>query len=245
MTIQIEGNEHDVYYCHSCDTSFQEPRPWHGYIFLPSENSLGFIRDDDGDFLIPGDTKILVGKPGYACHNDDWACLISESDWTHPTCEQWVCSCGNTFDFDNDCCSHHAYSTSDDALNAARTCCNDVLEGEKKPEAPMPPEKPVVGEQFVVLEDRPQGSAFPKDAVVQIDSVGDSPYKDYGYAVSAHVVGGDDSRWSCYSKYLQKITGTTYSVDPAKTKEVELDEMLNDKFKPKTGEKKKVTVIEF
>jgi len=238
VTIQIETNEHDVYFCHSCDCSFTYAQPWQGYIFLPSNNEHGFVRDEDGDFLLIGDTKILVGKEGYACHNDDYACLISESDWTHPTCEMWVCSCGNTFAFDNDYCSHHEHSSKEDALSSARACCNDVLEGEKKPDQPAVPEKPVKGGQYVVLTDRPQGANWPKNTVIEIDEVAEKGGA-HGYVVAAHAV-GEDTRWNCYSTELQKVTAV-----PEQTKDIELEEMLNEKFKPKTGEKKKVTVIEF
>jgi hypothetical protein len=113
------------YYCNSCDCYFEESEgPRKGHYFVTSNG----YRDDDGDTFLAGETKILVGVPTWACHNEDSTCFLDQGDWTMIECSGYRCtSCGQEFTYDNDHCSAHQFGTGADgrkgAEHAANHCC--------------------------------------------------------------------------------------------------------------------------
>jgi hypothetical protein len=229
VTIQLETNNHDVYRCHSCDVTFPYIQPYEGFIYLPSNIAIRW--DEDNDFL--AESKVLVGKPGFACHNEDGSCLIESDGWSKvEDCEMWVCKCGTTYTFDNERCTDHAYSTKDDALEAAKRCCNDVPEGEA-PAAPAAADNtPKVDDEYIVMTNRPEGAHWDAGTRVIITEVG-GDRGDGSRVLRARAV-GEDVQWNCYSTSLKKVE-----------KEASLDDIIANKFTPKKGADKKVTYIEF
>lgn len=110
MTNPVRFTVHEKYACKSCDCTFDEPAPMKGYWF---DSSSGW-RDEDGDAFFEGDKKILIGKETYCCHNEEYSCFISESDWTEVKCEGYRCSsCGVEYTWDNEHCSEHSFSYND------------------------------------------------------------------------------------------------------------------------------------
>lgn len=140
MTNPVHFKNVHKYVCNSCDCHMEgENEPRKGFWFRTSEG----WRDEDGDTFYEGKTKVLIGKPTLACHNEDYPCLIDEDGWTKVECEGYRCgSCGSEYTWDNDHCSDHSYSYSNSEKIAqlceqsARDCCTDKT----NPEAPAVPE---------------------------------------------------------------------------------------------------------
>jgi hypothetical protein len=215
-------NDHDIYRCYSCELTYSGT-PQEGHYFEIS--SLGADVDDDNDFFIAGDKKIIVGRPTKACHNDDYPCIIDDSMWCNVICEMLLCDCGATYEFDNDYCTAHGFSTKEDAASAARRCaCQKTTETIKAAD------KPNVGDLLVCKEDRAQGSIWKKGVVIKVKEVGTHLNDSEGWVLSAIAEPDSQSQgtWNIYS-------GST---------EPYIDDGLADKFRPKTAEKK-VVHIEF
>lgn len=111
------------YYCNNCNwTYWGYDAPMKGYWFDVTGPST--VLDQDGDPFFEGGPKVIKGRETYCCHNEEYPHFIGEGDWEHVSCQAWKCDeCGDTYAFDNDNCSDHAYSESEDAERDAKQCC--------------------------------------------------------------------------------------------------------------------------
>lgn len=235
-TIELTDNKHDVYYCNNCDLTFKQPGPMTGYKFLTGSEGVNgrYPRfDDDNDFFLEGETKVIVGKPSYACHNEDYPCFLDEGHWTEPTCEMFECSgCGEQFTFDNDYCSDHSYSSQADAKSAAKRHLQDHHGVSTDAETqPLKSGEVQVGDLVKVNITGVDGCGWYEGDHIKVTEVNEgSPWVRGICVTSQGEHGTEGAAWNI------RVTNVTM-VSPY------VPDDLADKFKPKQAEKK-VTYID-
>jgi hypothetical protein len=170
---------------------------------------------------------VLVGKPCYGCHNDEYPCFLDEGEWTIPQCEMYVCSCGAEYTFDNDECTDHSYSTETDAKQAAERCLASHSKSTPTPtsDAPLKYGDVKVGDKIRVSETGADGGGWYEGDIVEVTEI--------------HT----NERWmrgTCVISANNNTQGAQWNITYGKATMYEalIDDELADKFKPKTAEKK-------
>ena len=236
------------YICPNCESHW-EGEPTVGWVFPTAS----MTNDEDGT-VFSTDTKVLVGEKIMTCGKleelyDYEICRIPlDADIVWVKCDGWECEgCGMTCFSDNDNCGAHEYGRGGDsnakAFVAANCKCETkpaqpTADGPSKnadqtasdgAEAPVAAHPPVaaVGDRVKVTANRAEGTPWDVGTVIIIDEVTLNSSWPGGALYRAHTE-GDSQTWQLYAG----------STEP-------YDEYLDEKFRPKEGPKKKVTVLDF